>query len=280
MKKWIYCIDPDTVDAERLSRSDIGMLRFGDEFCTNKLLTSSQIDLAVTIGQKMNLPLSFVFPRLNDFEMNHVKPQLKKLHSLLHSIQIVANDLGIIQYIQDQDLNHLQVILGRQAISVPMRARPPMPSVMGKDNVIANFADRKLFHLTNLNYKYTCDFFKKLGVSGMEFDYIPETFPLLKKLRQHGFQIHIHAGNIMVALTRKCHTARLFDLPPHHCGKLCSTKKHNLNNSVTGPLFLDGNAILAAVPCHERDLECLGDEDYSMIKSHYWIQERILAEAN
>lgn len=274
MKRFVQCID--SIDLEEIEDKHIlpeaSELRYGDEFCFKKCISSGKIDRAIDLANRHGKSISFVYPRLNDDEMDRVKQQLQKMNEYGESIYVIANDLGIGQYIVSCSLNNLKIVLGRQVISVPMRARPAMPSVMGKDNVIAELADKKLFHLTNINYKPTLKFLKKMNIYGLEFDYIPETFPLIKKLQKEGIYVYIHKGNVMVALTRRCHTQRLCE-ETENCKLVCKERKFHLYHEVTDELFMDGNAILAAVPQNEDEIKDLQKEMFSIVDSHKWMAE-------
>lgn len=274
MKRFVQCID--CIDLEEIEDKcilpEVSELRYGDEFCFRKCISFAKIDEAFDLAIRYKKSISFIYPRLNDDEMDRVKRQLHKLNEFGESIYIIANDLGIGQYIVSCSLNNLKIVLGRQAISVPMRARPAMPSVMGKDNVIADLADKKLFYLTNVNYKRTLKFLKKMNIYGLEFDYIPKTFPLIKKLQKEGIHAYIHKGNVMVALTRRCHTQRLYG-ETQDCNLICKERRLRLFHEVTNELFMDGNAILAAVPQYDNELKELQKDMFSIIDSHKWIAE-------
>jgi hypothetical protein len=277
MNQLVQCIDCyDLKDIESIQiPQETSELRFGDEFCFKKCLSDDQLDEAINLTQKYRKRLSFIYPRLNDYEINLIKEQLCKINTYDLPVYIIANDFGISQIKKSLSLKNSRVILGRQTISVPMRARPAMPSVMGKDNMISNFADKKLFHLSNLNYKLTLKFLKSNDIYGVEFDYIPETFPLIRKLQKEGMQIYIHKSNVMVALTRKCYTKRIICKEGTGCGLICKNKKYHLYHEVTEELFMDGNALLAAIPFKEEDIQELNNENFSLINSHSWINEYI-----
>ncbi len=277
MNQLVQCIDCfDLTDIKSIKiSSKTTELRFGDEFCFEKCLSSDELEEAINLAQKCDRRLSFIYPRLNDCEMDIVKNQLCIINAYNLPVYIIANDLGISQIKKSLSLNNLKIVLGRQIISVPLRARPAMRSVMGKDNIISNFADKRLFHLSNLNYKLTLEFLKKSGIYGLEFDYIPETFPLLRKLQKEGMHIYIHKSNVMVALTRRCHTKRLVCKDGKGCELICKDRKFRLYHEVTDELFLDGNAILAAIPYEEKDILELNNENFSLIDSYSWIKEYI-----
>ncbi|TCL57627.1 hypothetical protein EDD76_108162 [Kineothrix alysoides] len=275
MERFVQCIDSNDLDGieENHILTEAFELRFGNEFCFKKCLPDDKLDEAMNLAERHGKRVSFIYPRLNDDEINQVKHQLCKINEYNLPVYIIANDLGISQLIKSLSLKNLKVILGRQTISVPMRARPAMPSVMDKDSIISDFADKKLFHLSNLNYKLTLKYIKSNDIYGLEFDYIPETFPLIKKLQKEGMYIYVHKGNVMVALTRKCHTKRLVCEEGENCKLACKNKKFKLFHEVTDELFMDGNAILAAIPYNEDDIRELNNEMVSIVDSHKWIEE-------
>ncbi len=110
----------------------------------------------------MTLEITNIYPRLTNSKMDEVKEQLNYLNSITKEIKVIANDIGILNWVNKNKLTNLKVYFGRQLISVPKRPRPPMPKIMGKENMLSKFVDKQLFDKTNMNYDLTLDFLKNI----------------------------------------------------------------------------------------------------------------------
>lgn len=249
-------------------------IRIGTEFCENQMISLEEIKKVYDRTRQTRKNLSIIYPRLTNTKMEGVKEQLNYLNDLDKGIKIIANDLGILNWVNKNKLSNLEVYFGRQLISVPKRARPPMPKIMGKENMLSRFVDKQLFDKTNMNYDLTVDFIVRNSVAGLEVDYIPETFPQLNIFLKKKIKINIHLGNVLVALTRKCHTARYCGVDNDCCGRVCKEKKFILKHEGTGTLYLDGNTVYDYCKVNKDDFKKLKKADNcSLILESNWIPE-------
>ncbi len=254
-------------------------IRIGSEFCENKILPTQILLPALGKVASAGKKVSLIYPRISAAKIGAIREQLDELAARTQELDIVANDMGIVSYIVAKNLHNLHVALGRQLIASPKRAKPPMPKIMGKENLLSKFVDRRLFDTTNLNYGLTIEYLKKLGVAGMEFDYLPDTFEQLNLFARKGFRVGVHLGNAFVALTRKCHTARYFGQPYNSCGRRCATERLCLDNEVVGKLFLHGNVLLDYRAVEKTDLAKLKDrKKMNFVVERHWTESPIHTE--
>ena len=272
--KIVLSIDErQTLDGLNLGKID--EFRFGNEFCFFRLQTLNKLKQNICVAEKYEKSFSFVYPRLNNKQIQMVNSQLDYLNSLDRKITVAINDIGTFHYVAKNKLKNLDIVIGRQLISVPNRLVPPMPKIGGNIPFVNAIAERSLFSLTNIHYHDTLDFFKKQAISGFEFDYIPETIQRLNKIKKKGFRIIIHCGNTMVALSRNCPTARLNQLSVSGCGKPCLKNKYVLQHGITGDLFLSGNAILKTYDIQINEINHLNSSGYDVI-----IDESLIHQTN
>ena len=219
-------------------------IRVGAEFCENKIPPLPDIISGLEMIKKAGKKASVIYPRLSNRKMAEVNDHLEQINRHFDSIQVVANDLGIVNRIQKEKLTHLNFLLGRQLISLPGRARPPMSQIMGKENLLSKFTDKQLFNKSNFNYSLTLEFLKQNGIAGFEIDFIPQAFPQLDIFTRANLEIYIHFPSVLISLTRKCHTARYFKKNSHSCGQLCFHNLLQISDNRVGILYLYGNTLL------------------------------------
>jgi hypothetical protein len=123
-----------------------------------------------------------------------------------------------------------------------------MADLMGGENLFRRLAVKKLgglvFNKTNLNFKSTLKFLRESGVEGADIDWVPQTFKEMKDVIKGGLKFSVHLGLIIVAVVRRCHTARYFNEPiPERCSMPCFKTAFLLNHELFGDLYMDGNTI-------------------------------------
>lgn len=229
---------------ENLLSCPCSEIRVGAEFCENKVPPLPDIISGLEMIKKAGKKYSVIYPRLSNRKMSEVSEHLEQLNRHFESLNIITNDLGIVNRVQKGKLTRINLYLGRQLISLPGRARPPMPKIMGKENLLSKFADKQLFNKTNFNYSLTLEFLKQNNICGFEIDFIPQTFPELDIFTRANLEIHIHTASVLVSLTRKCHTARYLKKDSAACGQLCSHNLLQISDNRLGILYLYGNTLL------------------------------------
>jgi len=223
------------------SRSACQRIRFGSEFCMYNLPTIEEIKTAHKITTDAVKEFVYVTPRLADSAMDKVRQQLILLNNL-GSNTVVANDLGTLRIIRR--LPNLKPHLGRQLVYTPSRC--PWKQITEQSvNILAKKKLEQIFYQTNLNYEPTINFFKDMGVVGVDVDWIPQLFKNLSLLQQNQLKVSVHLQTIPVAITRKCHTARFHgegDL--EHCSKRCGKDAYSMENDILKTsLLLHGNVV-------------------------------------
>lgn len=194
----------------------------------------------------------FVTPRLSDRFMDQTRKQLMLLNDLgAHAV--VANDLGTLHVLRR--LPNLGPYLGRQLVYIPSRC--PWKEITEQ---LVDFFTRKkverIFYQTSLSYRPTVEFFKSLGVIGLDVDWVPACFKSLELLSGSGLRISVHVQMVPVAVTRKCHTARFLGVGDlEQCSKPCFSNAYLMENDVLQiPLFLHGNTVFRSIDPQRKEL--------------------------
>jgi len=231
-----------------MARSRCDSLRFGDEFCQERLpdLASLREALRIAKGKRF----VYVTPRVSTRGLNLIKGCLDALQEQ-GGLGVVANDLGVLNLLRKH--RGLEPHLGRQLVYAP--ARCPWPDIGGRDIASSPFHAfgvkyarsrvRDLFYQTNLSYLPTLELLKEYGVQTVELDWIPGSFDYYKFLAEYGLRLSVHSHLVPVTVTRRCHTARLSgEKSPENCSKPCEEKALLLRHRKLGiDLHLQGNTV-------------------------------------
>lgn len=235
---------------EEMARSPCDSLRFGDEFCQERLPEPGALERALRLADESGKELTYVTPRVSGKGLNMVKGSLDALEGL-RKLEVVTNDLGVLKLLRNYP--SFEPRLGRQLVYAP--ARCPWPSVGGKDLAssplhsfgveYARSRVRDLFYQTSLNYFPTVELLKGFGVRRVELDWISESFSQYRFLSDNGLDLSVHSHLVPVTVTRRCHTARLYgEKSPESCSKPCEEKALLLKHRKLGiDLYLQGNAV-------------------------------------
>jgi hypothetical protein len=137
-----------------------------------------------------------------------------------------------------------------------------MADLMGGESLFKRLAFEKMggivFNKTNLNFKPTLKFLREQGVAGADIDWVPPTFSEMKDVIKGGLQFSVHLGLVIVAVARRCHTARYFNEPiPERCSMPCFKTSFLLNHEIFGDLYMDGNTIFAVVEPKVKEIQQL-----------------------
>jgi hypothetical protein len=241
------------------SRCDI--IRFGSEFCEYKLPDLADLKSVYETVSGSGKKFCYVTPRLSNNGIDRVREHLEFLNKK-EDARIVVNDIGAVNLVREY-LN-LRKCLGRQLYRVP--ARSPWAERIAKEGLViggrnghidhfekGDFLVRrwynKLFSQTSLIFTPTIELFRSYGFTGVDVDWIPRIFPSFKWLKSKGLECSLHSQQVVIAVTRKCHTARfLGEKSLETCTKPCLNKAYTLKNDVLGlEIFLLGNTVSTLV---------------------------------
>jgi hypothetical protein len=227
-------------------KSNCKGIRFGPEFCEFKMPEKGFLEKAYDITIDEGKTFAYNVPLLTQYGIKKIKEQTNFLKNL-DKIEIVIGDLGLINLLKD--LENVNIRLGRLRVYIPGRCpwkqitREANPSFFSKRRV------EKLFYQTNLNYIRTLDFYKNLGITCADVDWIPKCFSNYGNIVKKGFNLSIHTHSIPVAVTMKCHTARfLGESSTESCTKPCFDNFFEIRQKDLGENFLlDGNVVYRGV---------------------------------
>lgn len=238
-------------------------IRYGADLCEFKLPNDVQIREFVRHLNDTDKELSYVCPRIPEQDFPTIERHLTTINELTaRPVRVVANDWGVLNLLVDRRYPYLIPYLGRQLVAIPGRGRPSMAELMGGENLFRRFAVEKVgglvFNKTNLHFKQTMEFLRQNGVQGADIDWVPQTFKEMKDVVKGGLQFSVHYGLVIVAVVRRCHTARYFNEPiPERCSMPCFKTAFLLNHELFGDLYMDGNTIFAKTTPTPKEMRLL-----------------------
>lgn len=258
-----------TVHTERPSalhqalRSQCDTIRYGADLCEFKLPSDSQARDFVKYLNQSDKEFSYVCPRLPEHLFPIVERHLKMIDTETERpIRVIANDWGIINQLIDGRYPNLTPYMGRQLIAIPQRGQPSMSELMGGESLFKRMAIKKvggiIFDKTNLHFKPTVRFLRDNGLIGADIDWVPQTFGEMKSIVKEGLQFSVHLGLVIVAVVRRCHTARYFNEPiPERCSMPCFKTAFLLKHDIFGQLYMDGNTIFVMIEPTTKEMRQL-----------------------
>lgn len=225
---------------EEAVRSDCDEVRFGPEFCEWKIPSLDALKVAYKLINDAGKDFVYVTPRASNDSLGRLREQLKFMDGK-GKVDVGVNDLGLLHVLRRY--SNLRPRLGRQLICVP--ARRPWKGI--KESKEGPLNVDSVSGQTNLNYTPTIRFFQKYRVQNIDVDWIPRCFPYLDFLVKRGLSISVHLHQILVCVTRRCHTARfLGEKSPKSCSKPCDRQIFLLKHrTLKAELFLCGNAVFS-----------------------------------
>jgi hypothetical protein len=253
--KIIISLQTNNLDLlEKTIESNIDKVRFGAEFCDQRIPTIESLEKAFDLAANMKKDFSYVTPRLSNSKIETVKNHLAFLNEKKQESNVITNDLGLFSLLENH--YYLKPHLGRQLVYIPSRS-PWNQITEQKLGLLSARRIAKIFYQTSLNYNSTIQFFQNLGVKRVDVDWIPKSFPSFSKLARNGILLSIHLFNILVTTTRKCHTARFVgEEKPEECSRQCMTKSFLLKNRILNlDLILVGNTIFRLENPARKDIQ-------------------------
>jgi hypothetical protein len=181
----------------------------GSECCVHKL---PGLDiLKNTISHVANLTVvTPITPQ------KHYKWMLDYINELPSGVNLVINDAGILYSLnKTKSLGKFDKIIAGRGIVHTSEACPWVDHLLRDESEHI----KEAFLQTNLNYSRTLDFFKKMGMTGMETDLESRTVNAALKT---GLPVSAHIEYIAVSYARSCHTSRFYKEQPPECVHRCN----------------------------------------------------------
>jgi hypothetical protein len=194
-----------------LNRADEFNIRFGlgSESCVHKL---PRLDiLRNTISNIADLTVvTPITPQ------KHYNWMLDYINELPSGVNLVINDVGILYSLnKTKSLGRFEKIIAGRGIVHTSEACPWVDHLLRDESEQI----KEAFLQTNLNYIRTLDFFKKMGITGMETDLESRTVNAALKT---GLPVSAHIEYIAVSYARSCHTSRFYSEQPPACVNRCN----------------------------------------------------------
>jgi hypothetical protein len=233
--------------------SDCDSIRFGSEFCELKIPTSKTLENAYELVRGEGRDFTYVTPRLSNEGIERLRSQLPILDEW-EDVRVVVNDMGALNVLK----SHGELHLGRQLVFVPARC-PWSDEIIEGGGLLARRWVGKVFSSTSLNHRLTIELYRKHGVRGADFDWIPRIFPSLEYLVERKLDLSLYLYLTPVVVSRRCHTARFVgESSPERCSKPCNQRVFLLESDALGlQLFLSGNVVFNYTKPSPRDAERL-----------------------
>lgn len=146
----------------------------------------------------------------------HYNWMLDYINELPSGVNLVINDAGILYSLnKTKSLGRFDKIIAGRGIVHTSEACPWIDHLLRDESEHI----KEAFLQTNLNYSRTLDFFKKMGITGMETDLESRTVNAALKT---GLPVSAHIEYIAVSYARSCHTSRFFSEQPPACVHRCN----------------------------------------------------------
>lgn len=193
-----------------LSEESGVQIGLGSECCVHKL---PSLELVRSLAARIE-DLTVVTPIT---PQKHYEWMMKYIQGLQSGIRLVINDAGVLYSLNDSGVaDHFNHIIAGRGIVHTSEACPWVDHLLRDETELV----KEAFLQTNLNYSRTLDFFRELGITGMETDLVSRT--VTAALRT-GLPVAAHAEYIAVSYARSCHTSRFYAETPPHCTNRCNT---------------------------------------------------------
>ena len=222
-------------------KSSCDSIRFGPEFCERKLPSEQELTESYSKCREYGKEFVFVTPRVTNFGLKKIQNMLIGLEA---GTRVVVNDLGVLNALLD---SHWTLEVGRQLIFYPARCPwRPLTSLFKSHPEIIDVLKE-----SSLNHSETLEFFSVLGVYHFDLDLISDCVDVLPAEVTKNISISLYTGDIMVAVTRKCHTARLLGKAWDQCQRACEESVYKLfQRDLKVELILYGNAVFRRLKTH------------------------------
>jgi hypothetical protein len=199
-------------------KSNCHGVRFGPEFCELKLPRLETLRVALKEAKKAGKEFVFVTPILTNTGIAYLRELFTYLDEA-GGCEVVVGDLGVLRIIQS--FKNLQPRLGRLRVYIPARCPWKQITRMQDISILEMRKVEKIFYQTSLNYNLMLEFLASYGIHSADFDWIPRCFEAYARIARKGLKLAVHAFEIPVAVTGRCHMARFIREDPNSCGKQC-----------------------------------------------------------
>lgn len=180
----------------------------GSESCVYKLMPP---DILVDLASSFT-DLAIVTPIT---PQKHFDRIFDYIQGLPDGIRLIVNDVGVLYWLYNNvDVDRFSHVIAGRGIVHTSEACPWVDHLLRDETPMI----KEAFLGTNLNYTRTLDFFKNMGITGMECDLEYRTVAAAIRT---GFPVSAHAEFTAVSYARSCHTARFYHEVPPTCTARC-----------------------------------------------------------
>jgi len=213
-------------------------LYFGNEFCQRLIPTKEDMNYVIDFVKKNNTRLSFATPYVTDEGVERLEPLLELLNEKLPESEVIINDYGTLELIQERKLK-LKPVLGR--LLTKQKRGPRIINIM--DNLPKPAIEH--FRKSNAEVPVFQEFLIKNGFDRVELDNLLQGIE--DDLSKSEIKASLYFPYAYVTTTRFCLTAICDkkDAVPgiYPCKKECQRYGpfKLTNKTMPVPLLLKGN---------------------------------------
>ncbi|AET68386.1 hypothetical protein Desor_2856 [Desulfosporosinus orientis DSM 765] len=195
-KKAAFVADIKEMFEERFGTVRFTRLYYGQEFCEKAISGKEDMKRAFNISEEEGLSFSYVTPYVTETGLTKLKIRLDKLAAEKPDSEVVINDWGVLDWLNDQQLT-LTPVLGRLMNKILRDPRMPNKSI---NTVNSQTADcLRTSFLTGVGMKNLLD---QYHVRRIELDHPPQG--LDPKLSDWGYQSSLYLPYGVVTTGRIC----------------------------------------------------------------------------
>jgi hypothetical protein len=202
-------------DLLSLDDQDIQGISIGDESCFLRLPSREEVKIFADAALSRNLLLRFVFPKIQEKDMEYSCRFAEELLSEYPGIALTLNDLGHIY-----NLKHL---LGKRGFTIGRLLSTSMENWAWGDILLDEEEDwvKEVVKQNNMNNALKISFFKNLGARSMESNLLPFQERSFSSLQEKGLSVVAHYNYLLLSLCRTCPLKGFGGEHHPRCGKGC-----------------------------------------------------------
>jgi len=213
------------------------ILYFGIEFCETLIPIKDDLKEIIEFCDEKNINFTFVTPYVTDLGLNKLKPLLNDLNELNKEIEVVVNDFGVLDLINNKYTN-LKPVLGR------------LLSKQKKGPRILNIKDKlpkeawEHFQSSNVDIDVMQNFLVENKVKRVELDNLIQGVKVeLRKVKGSLYYPYVNVTTTRLCLTNGCDKRLKPKLGIHPCEKECQEYTFKLTNKdMPVTILLKGNS--------------------------------------
>lgn len=206
-------------DIEKYLDIKCNTISVGDEGCIWKLPETSELKILADKILSKGYSFKFITPRVPQEHFETVINIIKFLSEQTKKYTLVINDFGVLEYAYENHFLPEGISIGR-SISRSVEECP------WYEDVIKNEGEKFKIDLSTNNFtdNEKIDLFRDYGVDEIESSLLPQSHYGYEWIKEKGWKVNAHVGNVTVAYSRNCQYAKFKKLSIGRCSDDCNDK--------------------------------------------------------